>query len=142
MIYIQPGTVPRERQLQFCLEFCQARSFQVVAIVPPHRPGDAVGMVAAGRAAVIVSAFSSRHRPGDVRDLAAEHGVHVKYVRPPVVRREVGELVVQVFRNSGNDVEKTAKMLGYDTGGIRAVLARMGVRVPRQGNGMAPDSRE
>lgn len=142
VIYIQPGTVPHERQMMFCLEYCQRHDYRVAAIVPSHGAPDAVEMVDHGQADLIVAAFSARARPGDVRDLAAEHGVPVEYVRPPVVRKEVGELVARVYQNSGRDIAHTAKLLGLDTRGIRNILSRMGIRLPRREDGTTPDSRE
>jgi hypothetical protein len=141
VIYVQPGTVPHDRQAQACAEFCRARGFEVVAVVPPHGAADAVEMVTAGRAGLIVSAFAARHRPGDIRDLAADAGVRLEYVRPPVVRRDVAEIIAHAYGRE-RDVRRVADLLGITTGGVRAALSRLGIRVPRQGNGTTPDSRE
>jgi hypothetical protein len=139
IIYIQPGSVPADRQSEVCLSYCNARGLLGVAIVQPYGAADAVWLVTAGRAGHIVAAYAARYRPGDIRDLAAAAGVRVEYARPPHVRREVGELIARVYRNSGRDVSVTARLLGEPTGNIAATLQRLGI-LP--GNGTAPDSRE
>lgn len=129
VLYLQPGTVPHARQAQFCLSFCEARGYHVVALVPPPAPGDAVRMVRDGDADLVVAAFASR---GTLRRLALAADVQVAYVRPPRVRREVGEVIVRMYRNSGGDLDLVASMVGESPQQIRAVLLRMGIRVPRE----------
>jgi len=139
VIYIQPGSVSAERQWQMCVEHCRRHDYEWSVIVPAAGAADAIELVVSGAAEFIVTAFSARPRPGDIRFLAAERDVRIEYVRPPVVRREVADLVVRVYRNSGRDLHRTARILGYDIGSIRAALVRMGIRI---GNGTTPDSRE
>jgi len=142
VIYIQPGTVPRDRQAIFCLEYCESHNLEVVGVVLPAGLKDAVEMTASGAADVVVTAFAGRSRPGDLRELAQAADVIVEYVRAPVVRREIRNMLEVMYRRSSGDVSVMARMLGESTDGLRRSLGRMGILNPQRWNGTAPDSRE
>lgn len=126
VIYVQPGSVSRDRQLKHCTDYCTEHGYDVHSIVPHAGVKDAVA-TAAGEADLIVTAFAGRSRPGDLRELAADAGVPVEYVRPPVVRREIVVMLATMYRESGRDIRKMAQMLGETTSSLRATLARMGI---------------
>lgn len=144
VIYIQPGSVSRDRQARLCLHYCDQHNLSFVAVTGEIT--DAVAATVGGRVDVIVTAFAGRSRPGDLREVAAGAGVEVEYVRPPVLRRELAEAVVTVWRNTGRNVDEAARLLGLTTRNVRAALERLGI-YPNGGshrgrNGGAPDSRE
>jgi hypothetical protein len=146
VIYIQPGSVSPDRQWRHCFAYCQEHGIDVVGLVRPTAITDAVAMVADGEADLVVSAFAERAQPEDLRSQAADAGVPVEYVRPPVLRRELAEAVVTVWKNTGRNVDEAARLLGLTTRNVRAALERLGIR-PNGGrntgrNGRAPDSRE
>jgi hypothetical protein len=144
VIYIQPGSVSRDRQARLCLRYCDEHDLSFVAVT--GEIADAVAAIAGGRVDVIVTAFAGRSRPGDLREVAASAGVEVEYVRAPVPRREMAEAVVTVWRNTGRNVDEAARLLGLTSRNVRAALERLGI-YPNGGshrgrNGKAPDSRE
>lgn len=124
VIYVQPGSVPRERQARFCLEYCEACGYDIAGIAPASGTKDALALVTGGQADLVVTAFSPRSRPGDMRERAAAAGVRVEYVRTPVVRREVAELVGRLYRRYG-DAHEVAERLGVTSQEIRLTMARM-----------------
>lgn len=142
VVYLQPGSVPQRRQAAFCLEYCEEHGCRIVGVVPPDRPLDAVQMVADRQADLVVTAFAARARGGGIRELAEAAGVQLVYVRPPTVRREVGDMIVRMYRRSGGDVDLVAELVGESPEEIRALLARLGVVVPKPRNGSPPTSRE
>jgi hypothetical protein len=138
VVYLQPGTVPQTRQLADCLAHCNLHQLHIAAVVPPHRPGDAVATVLAGLAFLILAAYSPRARPGDLRDLAAVAGVPVDYVRAPVVRREIAQLLARMYQRADGNVRQVADQAGLTSQEIRIVLTRFGVLR----NDTPPDSRK
>lgn len=126
VVYVQPGTVPQARQLADCLAYCNLHAHRIVAVVRPERPCDAVRLVVAGLAVLVVTAYSTRARPGDLRDLAAAAGVSVDYVRPPVVRREIAQLLARMLHRAGGDVRHVARESGMTSQEIRNALFRFG----------------
>lgn len=146
VIYVQPGSVSQDKQWRHCFGYCQQHSIDIVGMVRPTAIADAVAMVADGDADLVVSAFATRPGPEDLRSQASDAGVPVEYVRPPVLRRELAETVVTVWKNTGRNVDEAARLLGLTTRNVRAALDRLGFR-PNGGsgngrNGRAPDSRE
>ena len=146
VIYLQPGSVSQDKQWRHCFGYCQQHGLDVVGMVRPAAIADAVAMVVDGAADLVVSAFATRPGPEDLRSQAADAGVPVEYVRPPVLRRELAETVVTVWNNTGRNVDEAARLLGLTTRNVRAALERLGLR-PNGGsgggrNGRAPDSRE
>lgn len=146
LIYLQPGSVPQDRQWRHCFEYCRQHNITVVGVVPPTAIADAVATVADGDADLVVSAFASRPNPEDLRTLAADAGVPVEYVRPPVVSRAMAQSAATVWKNTGRNVEEAARLLGTTTRNIRAALERLGLhpngRSGKDRNDGPPDSRE
>lgn len=146
VIYLQPGSVSQDRQWRHCFAYCQQNDIEIVGLVRPTAIADAVAMVVDKTADLVVSAFASRPGPEDLRSQAAEAGVPVEYVRPPVPRRELAEAVLAVWSNTGRNVDEAARLLGLTTRNVRAALERLGM-YPNGGgdkgrNGKPPDSRE
>lgn len=127
VVYLQPGTVPQTRQLADCLAHCNLHAYRIAAVVPAARPCDAVRIVLAGAAVMVVTAYSARARPGDLRDLAAAAGVPVDYVRPPIVRREIAQLLARMYHRAGGDVRHVAQESGMTSQEIRTALFRFGM---------------
>jgi hypothetical protein len=145
VVYIQPGAVSSERQLRHCIDYCTRHGYDLTTIVPPAGIADAVA-AAIDDEGVVVTAFASRSGPNDLRSQALAAGVPVEYVRPPVIRRELAEAVVTVWRNTGRNLDEAARLLGLTTRNLRSALERLGM-YPNGGidsgrNGKAPDSRE
>jgi len=146
VIYLQPGSVSQERQWRHCFAYCQEHDIDPIGVVRPAAIADAVTMVVDGDADLVVSAFAARPHPEDLRSQAADAGVLVEYVRPPVLRRELAEAVVTVWKNTGRDTVEAARLLGLTTRNVRAILERLGI-YPNGGRGKGrndgpPDSRE
>lgn len=125
VVYLQPGTVSQSRQAADCLAHCNLRRYRIVAVVRPDGPCSAVAAVTGGWAALIVTAYSPRARTGDLRDLAAQAGVTVEYVRVPVLRREVAQLIARMYQRSGHNVRAVADQLGVTSQEIRLTLDRI-----------------
>jgi hypothetical protein len=123
VLYLQPGSVPQTRQAADCLAHCNLRRYRIVAVVLPLGQRDAVRTVLDGDADLVVAAYSARSRPGDLRDLATSAGVRVEYVRPPVVRREIGQLIRALAARHGT--HSVAEELGVTSQEIRIAIARL-----------------
>lgn len=128
VVYIQPGSVDADRQLDLCAHHCAINGWRVVAVCRPHQPGAAVALVTGGAADEVLVAFSARSRPGDIREVAIVAGVELRYVREPVVSRDERLDLAAMYHRAGGDVELVAQLLGMSVGGLRLALARVGVR--------------
>jgi hypothetical protein len=125
VIYLQPGSVSQSRQAADCLAHCNLRRYRVAAVVPSLGQDDAVRTVLDGDADLIVTAYSARARPGDLRDVALAARVRVEYVRVPVLRRELGQLIASMYARAGGNVRQVAEQTGITSQEIRATIARM-----------------
>jgi len=128
VIQIQVSGVCAEKQTAACLAFCALHGLAVTAVAPAGRPQDAVGLVVAGFADVVVTAMPDSQLAAAVEAVGGR-AEHVRDV--PAGRLTVRTVLCRLYR-SGMSPHEIAVRVEEPTADVTDILRRGGVHHPRE----------
>ena len=128
IVLLQLGNVSVDRQEAMCLEYILDCGYQLAGwIQPTGSSEDAVKMVAAGEAHVVVVAYGGAEYAADIiaaggRIEAVHPTPHVVEPHPAVRDEPQVDSLAQLLRASGRTVREIAEFIGSSTAEVRRII--------------------
>lgn len=129
LIYLQPGSVPEDKQTAACMAFALAQGW-AVSIVRAGALDQALRLIRQGFAEVVLLSHHDERAPTAIEDQVIEAGGRVEFCthRHPRARRQLGEQ--EAYRAAlrmhdlGAQTDEIVQLLPVDAGRLRDLLRR------------------